>query len=583
MRRRTYTLLSFALCVLALLVAACGGNPTTPDNQTSGDKAPDNKQIYIYPESGVEDIATLDPALVNDTASADSVGQLFASLITLNDDLKIVGDLAQDWSVGQDGVTWTFKLRDGLKYNNGKPITAADIAYSMDRYLQPATKAPQASSLDMIKGYDDLMKGKIKSIIGVGIMAPDPRTVVIVTSQDVSAYFLSNIAGHGGTVPLEKDLVEKYGNRWTEHLDEGNISGPWLLHKYNRKVDIQFVPNPNYYGPKPQLKKLVIAFYKDRGVDYRAYQSGQLHTATVPAPNIAKAREQKNEFRQVLNQVISYYSMNYLVKPFDNIKIRQAFALAINKDALVHNVYRDNGIPTFHLVPQRNPGYNPDLTGPAGVTSTKGDPQKAKQLLEEGMKEAGYTRDTFPQISMTVSKISKDIDNEIAAVQQMWKDVLGIEVKLNVVDFNKLVADLPSMINNSKGPQMWRLAWSAGTPDPRYWTTFLWAKGSTSNYENYGQNSSTTAKEQQANQEAMAKADVNRNSEERLKQYHQIEQQLVNDVVWIPIYQPYSAVLFKPCVKGMPKEATGLVPYSHDWSQVYISNSGSCPNVSKYQ
>src|SRR6266481_981913 len=164
--------------------------------------------------------------------------------------------------------------------------------------------------------------------------------------------------------------------------------------EYTRGTQIVFVPNPNYYGPKPQLSKVIFPFYKDLETLYKAYQVGQVDTTgalSIPAIHFQQSKTRAGEFHQVPQLYLNYYTMNYLVKPFDNIHIRQAFALAIDKSLIVHSVYKDSLIPTNHIVPEGMPGYNKDLTGPDNTAGTSGDTTKAKALLAQGLQEEGWS------------------------------------------------------------------------------------------------------------------------------------------------------------------------------------------------
>jgi peptide/nickel transport system substrate-binding protein/oligopeptide transport system substrate-binding protein len=275
--------------------------------------------------------------------------------------------------------------------------------------------------------------------------------------------------------------------------------------------------------------------------------------------------------------------MNYLVKPFDNIKIRQAFALAINKDEIVQAIYKGTAIPTNHIVPQGMPGYFAGLTGPAGVKGTAGNATLAKQLFQQGLQEEGLTTATLPPISITyASGGGADYRNELAAVQQMWQNVLGVSVKINDVDRVKLINDIFSSNNNAKGLQMWAYGWLTDYPDPQDWLTLQFDNGSQNNSMNYGQNKSTNAALQQQTQQAMEQADINQNQTTRLQQYNTAEQQLVNDVAWLPMYQIVATAARKPCLVGFVDNAELLVP-PDDWGSIYKSTATPCTNVSQYQ
>ncbi len=581
-KKITYGFLPTCLCLIAMLLAACGGGgPQT--GPTAPAKAPSAQQIFVSPEEPVPDIATFDPGLSTDLASITAIDMVFTGLVQLDDNLKVQPQLASSYDLGADGLTWTFHLRPNLKFSDGTALTSADVAYSIDRALQPYEKSVVGPTyLNLVEDSDKLNAGKIKTIIGDSLLTPDPNTLVIKTNKRAS-YFLDALT-YSTSYVVEKSLIDKYGNtKWTDHLTEGGGNGPFKVASYTHGLNIIFVPNPNYYGPIPQLAKVVFPFYKDADTAYKAYQVGQIDAATVPGAQIASARVLPNhQYYQIPQLTIFYYTMNYLVKPFDNIKIRQAFELAINKDLIVKTVYKDVGIPTNHIVPKGMPGYNPNLTGPDGVASTAGDPTKAKALFQAGLQEEGMTLATLPPIRFTFSSGSKDLENEIAAVQQMWQNVLGVSVKTDEIDFNKLLAETEAANNNPHGLQFWQIGWIADYPDPQDWTTLQFDKGAPYNQQNYGQNNTSDAAMQQQTQQLLEQADINPDQNARLQKYNQAEQQLVNDVVWLPTYQYALPEVLKSCVVGVVFNPQNLTP-PNDWGAIYKSTATPCADTSSYQ
>src|SRR2546421_2066069 len=458
------------LALMSMLMVACNTtNPTQPDITK---KAPPYKQVLVSPEVGISDIKTFDPALSTDSPSIAAIDNIYTGLVQLNDKLAVVPQLAASYSEGSDGLTWTFKLKPNLKFSDGTPLTSQDVVYSIDRALQPAEKSTVGPIyLALVKDSDKLQAGKIKTIIGDSLMTPDPNTVVIVTNKKAS-YFLDALT-YSCSYVVEKSLIDKYGTNFTDHLTEGGGDGPFKVSEYTHGKQIVFVPNPNYYGTKPQLPKLVYPFYKQPDTTYKASQAGQVDIAPVPSANLAAAKLlPNNQYQQIPQLWINYYTMNYLVKPFDNIHIRQAFDLAVDKDLVAHSVWKDTVLPSNHIVPKGMPGYNANLTGPAGVASTKGDPTKAKQLFQQGLQEEGWTSASqVPPIKLTYPSGSQELDNEVAALVQMWQTTLGVSVKANPEDFNKLLSDITAATNNAKGLQFWNIGWIADYPDPQDWTT----------------------------------------------------------------------------------------------------------------
>jgi peptide/nickel transport system substrate-binding protein/oligopeptide transport system substrate-binding protein len=582
-KKLTQGLLPTFFCLLSLLLVACGGSGAGTSSAGAA-KAPANKQIFIFSQWGVSDIKTFDPGLSTDQNSIEAIDLVFTGLVQLNDKLQVVDQLAASHSEGADGKTWTFKLKPNLKFSDGTPLTSADVAYSIDRALDPSLKSIVSPAyLNLVLDSDKRLSGKIKTLIGDSLITPDPQTIIIKTNKQAS-YFLDALI-YSCSYVIEKSMIQKYGNNFADHLSQGiGGAGPWMVSKYIHNKEIDFVPNPNYYGPKPQLKKLIMPFYLDRNTDYEAYQSSQVDVAYVPAEKIAQAKGLPNGQYHTTPQLwINYYSMNYLVKPFDNIKIRQAFALAINKDEIAHDVHHDDVVASNHIVPQGMPGYDTTLTGPDGTQSTKGNPTLAKQLFQQGLQEEGLTVSTFPSTTLTGSSAGlAENRNEFAAVQQMWQNTLGVTIKVNDIDFNKLLDEIPASTNNPKGLQMWWIAWIADYPDPQDWLTLQFDSGAQNNNANYGQNKSPDASVQQQTQQIMEQADVNPDQTTRMQQYNKAEQQLVNDVAWLPVDQAIQATVIKSCVVGFFYNAIDLTP-PDDWGSVYKTTDPSCANISQYQ
>ncbi|WP_112427706.1 peptide ABC transporter substrate-binding protein [Thermogemmatispora tikiterensis] len=566
-RKRTYSVgLALTLfCLFVLLLTACGGGTQT----TSQQKAPASKQVLVYPEAGVSDIATFDPGLSTDLYSIQAIDMVFTGLVQLDNNLTVQPQLAASWQTSADGLTWTFHLKPNLKFSDGTPLTSADVAYSIDRALQPAEHSTTAPIyLALIKDSDLLQKGKIKTIIGDSIQTPDPNTVVI-TIKKKAAYFLDALT-YSCSYVVEKKLIDKYGKNWTDHLDEGGGAGPFKVQSYQHSKQIVFVPNPYYYGPKPQLQKVIFPFYQKIDTAYQAYRAGQVDIAGVPSSYVDQARK-GNDFHLAPQLWINYYTMNYLVKPFDSINMRRAFALAINKDEIVHAVWKDIYIATNHIVPKGMPGYDPNLKGPDGTTSTAGNPTMAKQYLEAGLKDEGLTSvSQLPPITLTYPSGSADADREVAALAQMWQRVLGITVKVHAEDFNKLLDDIVAATNNPHGLQFWGIAWIADYPDPQDWLTLQFDAGVPNNNMNYGQNHSPDAAQQQATQKLMEQADAMPNGPARYQAYNQAEQQLVNDVAWLPMEQVQAPYVVKTYVHGFFYNPQQLIPPDY-WSQIYIT------------
>jgi peptide/nickel transport system substrate-binding protein/oligopeptide transport system substrate-binding protein len=176
----------------------------------------------------------------------------------------------------------------------------------------------------------------------------------------------------------------------------------------------------------------------------------------------------------------------------------------------------------------------------------------------------------MPPIELSYGTGSQDLEKEITTARQMWQSVLGVTVIADPIDFNRLLTEI---VTNKL--QFWSIGWTADYPDPQDWLTLQFDKGVPNNNMNYGQNNSSDAAQQQAVQHVLEAADVNPDQKARMRQYNQAEQQLVNDVAWMPMEQERVAFLLKPCVQGIVFNTSGLTP-PDDWHNVYISTDTPC-------
>ena len=318
-KKRSSAFLTALLCAVALIMVACGGGGTANPPAATHTKAAQSQQIYISDaEAGTADISTFDPQITTDALSAYAIDNVFTGLVQLGDDLKVHPQLASSWTISPDNLTYTFTLRPNLMFSDGTPLTSADVVYSMDRALQPATQSGTAPYyMRYIKDASKLAAGSIKTIIGDSLLAPDPNTVVVKAASPV-AFFLDSLT-YPTSYVVEKSVTTKWGKAWTDHLaDNGGQGGdgPFKVQEYTHSKQIVFVPNPNYYGPKPQLQKVVFPFYKSTDTGYPAYLVDQLDKTPIPTADLATART-RADFHNAPFLAINYYTMNYLQKPFD--------------------------------------------------------------------------------------------------------------------------------------------------------------------------------------------------------------------------------------------------------------------------
>ncbi len=461
-RKCTTKPLLIFVCLMTLLLTACSGSPGISKSATNfptppvtgTPRAPYDQQVYRS-FIGQEDITTLDPARVGDAASIQAIDMVFTGLVQIDDHLQVQPELAQSWESSSDGLQWTFHLRSHLTFSDGTPLTSKDVAYSIDRALQPATKSDVSLYyLRLIQDAKQLHSGQLTTLIGDSILTPDADTVILKLANK-AAYFLYTLT-YPCSYVIEKSLIDKYGNEnFTEHLSEGGGAGPFIVLQYLHKQEIDFVPNANYYGLKPLLQKVVFFFMKTQNDTYQAYQDGKIDISSIPPDRFDEARRPPNEYFVIPNLLIVYFAMNFLVKPFDNLYIRQAFALSLNRETLNNTVYGGKSIPTYHIIPYGMAGYNPGLVGPANVKDTTGNISLAGQLFKTGLQEEGWSDvSQVPPIKITYPKSTK-YDKLITLAIQMWMSALGVNVIPDPVDEITFLKEEGAAKDNNQGIQMW--------------------------------------------------------------------------------------------------------------------------------
>jgi peptide/nickel transport system substrate-binding protein/oligopeptide transport system substrate-binding protein len=457
------------------------------------------------------------------------------------------------------------------------------VVYSIDRALSPQISSLNGVSLTylgLIQDSDKRVNGKISTLIGDSLMTPDPSTVVIKVNKE-TGYFLEALSYPTAYV-VEKSVIDKYGLKYTDHLsDNGGQggAGPFKVKSYSHTTGIMFVPNTNYWGPQPQLQEVDFDFYKTAETDYAAYQANQVDITSIPPEDLPQAQTKKTEYSQTPELTIDYYAMNFLYPPFDNIHMRRAIDLAINKSAIKTALYHGSRPATCHIVPQGQPGYDTSLTCVDGAT-TSGDATKAKQELQMAMQEEGWTSvSQIPAIKLTYESSAPTLANEVTEVRQQIQTILGITIQTQVLDFVPLLTAVSNSLCTKadyhqclgKGLQMWELAWGADYPDPQDWLTLQFDKGAPNNDWNYGQNGSEDAAQQVQTQQLMEQADTTLDQNTRMQMYNKAEQQLINDVAWLPMDQRIGNRLLKPYVYGLQFNAISEIPPT-DWGSVYIAS-----------
>lgn len=397
-----------------------------------------------------DDISTLDPAIGYDWVNWSMIKSLFSRLMDYEPGTaNVVPSLAESFEVSPDGLTYTFKLRKGVKFSNGRELVAGDVKYSIERAVNPKTQGPGAGFFGAIAGFEDLSGGKSETLSG--IETPDDSTVIFKLSRP-DATFLHVLAINFASV-VPKEAVEAAGGDFGK---KPVGSGAFILKDWTIGQQLVFERNPDYYMKDvPHIDKVTVEVGQEPLVALLRLQKGEVDIAGDGIPP-AKFLEVKNspEGAQIIvdgEQLhTGYITLNTKVKPFDDVKVRQAVNMAINKERITR-ILNGRATPANQPLPPLMPGYDKAFTGYAY------DVEKAKALLAEagladGFETVLYSTNTDPQ-----PRIAQAIQQDLAAI--------GIKAEVRALAQANVIA---AGGTEGEAPMIWSggMAWIADFPDP---------------------------------------------------------------------------------------------------------------------
>ncbi len=520
---------------LFLILAACGSGATTTTGTTLA-----SKQVLRFPNVGIADSASLDPATGPDANTGEIVSMIYSGLVKTDVNLNVVPDQAT-WDVSSDNKVYTFHLKPGIKFSDGTPVTAQTYVYTLTRALLPAVNSPVATFFESnIVGMNDVNSGKTKTLAGV--QAIDSQTLRITLTRP-TPYFLEEIT-NSLYFPLNEQLINKYGQTaWGNNaVGPGFGTGPFMIKEWVHRVKMVLVPNPYYYGPKTRLSEVDMYFVNDPGTAYRSFQARQYDFIwNIPATDQLSAQNQPGFIRKSLLQSDLLF-FNNTMPPFGNLAVRQAFAYATNKKLLVQAIFKNTVVPAQTIIPPGMPGYQPNYPG------IPYDPAKARSLLQSVYPDVSKV----PSITFSYpsSQVSQD---EAAALQQMWQTALGIQVKLNpeeLTTYNNDTAHYKIQFGFTQ--------WSADFPDPYDWL----ALNLTTNAPNNDGKWSNPTFDRLINEAEQSSGQA------RISLYNQAEDIAIQDVGWLPLDHEALAAIIPSWLHGVTLNGNGL--FFGDWSNVYL-------------
>jgi oligopeptide transport system substrate-binding protein len=491
---------------------------------------------------------TLDPSLATDTTSYTILNNLMEGLTQFDKDFRPVPALAESWEVSDDGKTYTFKIRDGVKWTDGKPLKAGDFEYSWKRILNPATGGDYAYFLYDIENAEEYNTGKIKDPDKVGVKALDDKTLQVKLKRPAS-YFPSLLA-FMSTYPIRKDIVEKYGLKWTE---PGNITtlGPYKLASWKHHDHIILTKNPDYWGEQPKVEKVKLIMNENPSSALAQYEAGQLDYAdskSIPPLEVPRLKD-LDDFVTTFQFRNNYIAFNVEKPPFDNPLVRKAFAASIDRQSIV-NLIQGAGMVTTSWIPKNMLGYNADI----GI---KFDPEQAKKWLAE----AGYPGGKgFPEVTFLWPDVS---NNRVIAeaLHSMWNEYLGIDVELNNQEWKVYLSTI-----NTDPPEIHRAGWGADFPDPHNFMS-LFTCNSGNNRTRWCNQEYDALVEKAASEQDPAK---------RKELYDKAQIILTEkDVAIAPFYITNQQNMIKPYVKGLDPNPLDLLLFKNVYFEDNSENQKS--------
>lgn len=473
---------------------------------------------------------SLDPHLVRGAVEWTLVGSLFEGLVTADQEtLEPRPGAAERWEVSADGLTYTFHLRAGLKWSDGRPLTAADFVYSARRMLAPklGSSHPE-NNLFFVRNARAYQAGQITDFAEVGIRAESALTLQITLARP-APFFLSALYLF---FPVPQAVIERFApmdQRQNDWIRPGNLvgNGPFRLKRWRANQDVVLERNPHYWDAAAvRLQEVHFQPIESPAVEETAFRNGLLHmTSFVPGQKVeVYAREQPDLLKMVDDRGVYFYSLNVARPPLNDRRVRQALSYAIDRERLTGRVVRGGTRPAAHFTPDGMGGYTaPDLL--------RFDPAEARRLLAE----AGYPEGRgFPAVELLID--ARELHRVVAeTVQQMWREHLGITITLRNEETQVLNASKRNL-----DFQMVRGSWNATTyQDPIY---FLGAWQTTGLYNE--------AKWSNPDYDRLIESTWTSDLASRAERFRQAETVFLEELPAIPLFFTRQVILVSPMVKG---------------------------------
>ena len=523
----------------ALGLAACGGSKsgsTATSGSTAGSTAGGVNTAGFTVQYG-SNPETLDPALNSAIDASNTIITIFEPLLLINENNEVIGGQAESWEASEDGLTWTFTMRDGLKWSDGTDLTAKDFEYSFKRMANPDTAAPYAETcLGMIDGFDAAQAGDPDAL---NVKASDDgKTLTIVLSYPCS--YFDKMAAFAAMSPVQQATVEANGDSWCTSADTFVSNGPYMITDWTPSERIVLSKNPNYVGGWDNSKivsdTITLLLLEDSSASFAAYNSGEAvlikDVPTDEIPSLTKAEDGGDFYVDTILGTY-YVSLNLQRDAFKDAKVRKALSLAIDRDYVANTIMQGTYTTADSIV---GPGivdesgyFHDNGNAPYISADYEANLAEAKKLLEE----AGYPNgEGYPTIEYSTNDAGYHVPLA-EYLQQAWGD-LGITLTINKMEWSSFTP-----ARRAGEYDVARNGWVMDYNDPSNMLDLF----CTSNGNNDGK---------YANPDFDAAIDASKvaDSAEHFAQLHKAEDILMEDTGCLPIAYYNDYWLQSPTLKG---------------------------------
>ena len=415
----------FLLFIMMILIS-CGG--AGKESNTSG-----NTKIIV---NETAEPKSIDPGLLTDQSGIAVNSLVSEGLTRQGKDGTPEPGLAEKWDVSEDGLTWTFHLRENIKWSSGEPVTADDFKFAWLRVLEPATASEYAYMLHYIKGGQAYNEGKGKKE-DVGINVIDSRTLEVKLERP-TAYFAS-LAASPTYAPIREKFFDEKGKNFALEADAMEYSGPYKIKSWKHDSNFIMVKNENYWN-KDHIKidEVEMVLVADSTAELNAFNNGEIELIRLTAEQYKRYEKDPrvNVFR---NNSVWYLEYNMENKFLANKKIRQALTLAVDKEEMANTIVKGTGEAAYGIVPTGFPGESKTFREENGDSYPKYNPEEAKRLYKEGLAELGVTE--LPELSLIINEAGNN--KKIAEyVQEKIRTNLGANIRIEPIPFKERMARL---------------------------------------------------------------------------------------------------------------------------------------------